>query len=192
MPDTHDAKRMARALREALAARSVTLTHSQSLELIAQTLGHADWNTLAAAAEKPAASDPVAFQDVIPILRIFDVEKAKAFYIDLLGFQVDWEHRFEPDLPLFMQVSRGGQRLHLSEHHGDATPGASVYLYLTGIDALHAELTARGSHAHIEPGPVPNMRVLVLWDPFANRIRFAERAPAQSGQPPERHVVAAR
>jgi len=30
-----------------------------------------------------------------PVLRIFDVEKAKDFYFGFLGFSVDWEHRFE-------------------------------------------------------------------------------------------------
>jgi catechol 2,3-dioxygenase-like lactoylglutathione lyase family enzyme len=43
----------------------------------------------------------------IPILRIFSVAKAKEFYVDFLGFQVDWEHRFEDVAPVYMQVSRG-------------------------------------------------------------------------------------
>jgi catechol 2,3-dioxygenase-like lactoylglutathione lyase family enzyme len=38
---------------------------------------------------------------VVPILRILDVAKAKEFYGDFLGFQIDWEHRFGPDLPLY-------------------------------------------------------------------------------------------
>ena len=62
----------------------------------------------------------------IPILRIFDEAKAREFYLGFLGFTVDWEHRFAPDLPLYMQVSRGGLVLHLSEHQGDATPGSTV------------------------------------------------------------------
>ena len=54
----------------------------------------------------------------IPVFRIFSVEKAREFYLDFLGFKVDFEHRFEPELPLFMQVSRGDCVLQLSEHHG--------------------------------------------------------------------------
>lgn len=38
-------------------------------------------------------------------------------------FRVDWEHRFEPGFPLYLQVSRDGLVLHLSEHHGDGSPG---------------------------------------------------------------------
>ncbi len=54
--------------------------------------------------------------ETIPFLRIFDVEKAKAFYVDFLGFNVDWEHTFEPNFPVYMQVSRGNCIFHLSEH----------------------------------------------------------------------------
>jgi hypothetical protein len=50
---------------------------------------------------------------VIPILRIFSVEKAREFYLDYAGFRVDWEHRFDPTAPLYMQVSRDGLVLHL-------------------------------------------------------------------------------
>jgi hypothetical protein len=39
----------------------------------------------------------------IPILRMFDVAKAREFYIGYLGFNVDFEHRFHDDAPLFMQ-----------------------------------------------------------------------------------------
>lgn len=49
MRDFRDAKAMARTLRAALAARGFEITISQSLELIAEAFGVADWNTLAAA-----------------------------------------------------------------------------------------------------------------------------------------------
>jgi catechol 2,3-dioxygenase-like lactoylglutathione lyase family enzyme len=76
----------------------------------------------------------------VPILRIFDVAKAREFYPDYLGFRTDWEHRFEPDLPLYLQISKGGCVLHLSEHYGDASPGATVFLRVTGLDDFHQDL----------------------------------------------------
>lgn len=48
MRDFRDAKAMAQTLTEALAAKSVSLSHSESLELIAKILGLRDWNVLAA------------------------------------------------------------------------------------------------------------------------------------------------
>ncbi|HEX3405984.1 MAG TPA: glyoxalase superfamily protein [Caulobacteraceae bacterium] len=190
MTDTEQAKRMARALRSGLAARSIELTHSQSLELIAQCLGHADWNTLCGA-EAPKAADAATFRRATPVLRIFDIAKAKAFYVDLLGFHIDWEHRFEPSFPLYMQVSRGGIRLHLSEHHGDGTPGSAVFIDMIGLEAFHAELKAKGSHAGIEPGPNPHMRVLRLWDPFGSQLRFAETSARAVEGPPAGYSVPA-
>jgi hypothetical protein len=49
MRDFRDAKAMARTLRASLAARGFKITISQSLELIAEAFGMADWNTLSAA-----------------------------------------------------------------------------------------------------------------------------------------------
>jgi catechol 2,3-dioxygenase-like lactoylglutathione lyase family enzyme len=74
---------------------------------------------------------PPAFQ-AIPILRIFDVDKAKEFYVGFLGFHVDWEARFDETAPLYFQISSDGLLLHLSEHHGDACPGSTVTVQVTG------------------------------------------------------------
>lgn len=49
MRDFRNAKAMAQTLRAALATKSVKITIGQSLELIAEIFGVADWNTLAAA-----------------------------------------------------------------------------------------------------------------------------------------------
>jgi uncharacterized protein len=49
MRDFRDAKAMAQTLRDTLKSKSVTLSHSESLELVAKTLGFHDWNVLSAA-----------------------------------------------------------------------------------------------------------------------------------------------
>ena len=117
--------------------------------------------------------EPIA---VIPIFRMFSPSKAREFYVDFLGFALDWEHRYEPDMPLYMQVSRGKLLLHLSEHHGDGSPGANVYVRMTGLDAFHAEITAKG-YGFLRPGVQLQSwgaRVMQVIDPFGNRIQFAE------------------
>jgi len=48
----------------------------------------------------------VAFQQAVPILRIFSVEKAREFYLDFLGFTWDWEHRFDDSAPLYARVMK--------------------------------------------------------------------------------------
>ena len=51
MRDFRDAKPMAQTLREALKAKSISITHSESLELIAKALGSHDWNELSSKIE---------------------------------------------------------------------------------------------------------------------------------------------
>jgi catechol 2,3-dioxygenase-like lactoylglutathione lyase family enzyme len=119
----------------------------------------------------------IQFQRTVPIFRIFSLEKAREFYLDFLGFKVEWEHRFEPDAPVFMQVSRGGLAINLSEHHGDGTPGSIVYVYMTGVKAWHRELTDK-KYRHNRPGLLQQdwgMTELTVTDPFNNRITFGER-----------------
>jgi hypothetical protein len=59
MRDYRDAKTMAKGLRRSLAEQQIELTHSQSLELIAQAFGFDNWNILAARIES-AQPAPVA------------------------------------------------------------------------------------------------------------------------------------
>jgi catechol 2,3-dioxygenase-like lactoylglutathione lyase family enzyme len=112
----------------------------------------------------------------IPILRIFSVEKAREFYVAFLGFSVDWEHRFDAAAPIYMQVSRAGCVLHLSEHHGDCCPGSTVFVRVTGLEGYHREITSKG-YGHLRPGLEPTFhgsRCMEVTDPFGNRIRFDE------------------
>ena len=73
----------------------------------------------------------------VPILRMLDQAKALEFYVGFLGFSIDWEHRFDANSPLYLQVSRGGCVLHLSEHFNDATPGGAP-LYGVNDSVAHA------------------------------------------------------
>lgn len=113
----------------------------------------------------------------IPILRISDVSKALEFYRDYLGFVVDWEHRFDEESPLYMQVSRGGLVLHLSEHYGDATPGSTVYVSVEAVKPVHEELSGK-NYGYLRPGiertPWGSM-CMELIDPFGNRLRLDEK-----------------
>jgi catechol 2,3-dioxygenase-like lactoylglutathione lyase family enzyme len=110
-----------------------------------------------------------------PILRIFDEAKAKEFYVGFLGFKVDCEHRFERDLPLYLQVSRDGCVLHLSEHHGDACPGAALRIETSDLTAFHQEL-AEKRYKNARPGiqAQPRGNDMSLADPFGNRLIFTD------------------
>jgi hypothetical protein len=173
----HDAKAMAKAMRERLAEKAVEISHSEALEIVARQFGFDTWNILSARieAERSAAASP-APERAIPILRIFDIPKAHEFYLGFLGMTVDWEHRFAPHMPLYTQVSRGDLILHLSEHSGDASPGATSVVYIKNIVALHKELMGK-NYRFNRPGleKADWGHEVEVIDPFGNRLRFIER-----------------
>lgn len=181
MRDFRDAKLMAKVLRQAFADRNLPITHSETLEIVADQFGLEQWNILSARidAAKAAPADPadtIKIQPPIPIFRIFAVDKAMEFYRDFLGFNVDWEHRFGENFPLYCQISRDGMLLHLSEHAGDASPGAKAFVWMSGVRALHAELTGK-DYRYMKPGleKAPWGLELTVTDPFSNRIAFCEK-----------------
>jgi hypothetical protein len=122
-------------------------------------------------------TEPIEFQQVIPILRIFDVTKADEFYLGFLGFTVDWDHRFDENAPLYRQISRSGLVLHLSEHHGDGSPGARLRVMMHGVREFHRELSEKG-YRYMRPGLETTEWGTIetgAIDPFGNMLRFCER-----------------
>ena len=116
----------------------------------------------------------MSFRNTTPILRIFDEVKAREFYVDFLGFTVDWEHRFGEALPLYMQISKDDCVLHLSEHHGDCCPGAAMRIETNELEAFQKELVAK-RYKNARPGieKMPwGSKDMSVFDPFGNRLTF--------------------
>jgi catechol 2,3-dioxygenase-like lactoylglutathione lyase family enzyme len=105
-------------------------------------------------------------EEVIPVLYVEDAGRAVDWY-RRLGFDKEWEHQFEPGLPLFVSVARGRVRLYLSEHKGDARPNTLIHLNVRDIDAVAAEF---GIAVH-EEGLAG--RECELEDRDGNRLRVA-------------------
>ena len=102
--------------------------------------------------------------EAIPVLRVTDADRACAWY-GRLGFEREWEHRFEPSLPAFLALVRDhGTRVFLSEHAGDAPPDGLVYLRVPDVEAVALEFDA----AVIQQPWGPEVR---LADPDGNRVR---------------------
>lgn len=168
---TDDVKAAAKVLRSRLAADGVEISHSLALEATAAQLGLRDWNTAAAAlASRSGLGAP------IPVLRVHDDALARDFYLRWLGFEIEWEHRFEPDLPLYVRLRRDAAVLDLSEHHGDGTPGGVVWIPIGDVSSLRYELQKRG-HPRARPGierSAPGGPTMTLTDPFGNVLRFCQ------------------
>ncbi|MGY5956466.1 glyoxalase superfamily protein [Kosakonia sp. BK9b] len=169
------AKQMAAKLKASLALREHKISYSIALEMVAHQLGFRDWNTAAATLSPEISPSQIHFNTSIPILRIFDVRKAQEFYLEFLSFSVEFEHRFEPNLPLYMGITRGGLQLHLSEHHGDASPGATIFIPMTNIALFRDELHGK-QYGYGRPEIIKQDwgDVMEVHDPFGNRLRFCQ------------------
>jgi catechol 2,3-dioxygenase-like lactoylglutathione lyase family enzyme len=112
----------------------------------------------------------------IPILRIFDVAKTKEFYIDWLGFEIEFEHVFEPGMPLYIGIKRDDITLHLSEHHGDSVPGVRIFIECNEIEKYLAELQSR-PYKYYRPSVTETFygtKEMLVQDPFGNKLSFNE------------------
>jgi len=117
-------------------------------------------------------------QRVIPTLRITDYERSKAYYVESLGFTVEWEHRFAPNLPVFMSVVRDGMQIYLSQHSGDCQVGGLVHFIISDVDAWHAEFRERAVIVAQVPNDDLGFRNMTIKDPDGNQLRFM--APAHA------------
>ena len=103
--------------------------------------------------------------EVVPIMRVADADAAVRWH-GRLGITKQWEHRFDPDCPAFVSIARGGARLFLSEHRGDAQPDTLVGLYVSDVDAVVAEFGR-------PDGETPYGCEFELRDPDGNRLRIS-------------------
>jgi catechol 2,3-dioxygenase-like lactoylglutathione lyase family enzyme len=110
----------------------------------------------------------------IPILRMYDVDATKRFYVDYLGFTLDWQED-EGDRPAYMRVSRRPAALHLSSHAGDGTPGTAIVIQVDDVAALHRELGGK-NYPFMNPGIEPRGtgKEVAVIDPASNQVRFFE------------------
>jgi catechol 2,3-dioxygenase-like lactoylglutathione lyase family enzyme len=134
-------------------ARPLPLALAQ--EIVAVEAGFADWATLkAAAGEAPKTTPPdrgaPRLQGVVPIFFVKDVPAAASYYVDKLGFEVDFLHG---NPAFYGAVSRDGVCIHLRFVHDPAFATFSARegglilasFEVTNVWALYNELQARGA-----------------------------------------------
>lgn len=118
----------------------------------------------------------------VPILRSFDAALTKEFYLDFLGFDLVFEHRFGPDAPLYMGVKSGDCEIHLSEHFGDASPGGALRIEVGDVEAMSTALNAK-AYKYAHPGwqrQEWGWDEMSIKDPSGNRLVFCTPHPPQS------------
>lgn len=111
------------------------------------------------------------FEDVAPRLPVLDIEKALAFYIDQLGFQLGWKWGNPVTHASVCRDAIGLDLIAVPEGRGGT---AMVYIRVRGVDAYFSELKQRNVAVSV-PGSKPyGMRDFEVIDPAGNRLAFGE------------------
>jgi catechol 2,3-dioxygenase-like lactoylglutathione lyase family enzyme len=124
-----------------------------------------------------SASATPQLGQAVPVLHVTSAQAARRFYVEALGFQCEFAYQAHPELtdPVYMGVLRGRAWLHLSSFSGDGVCGSVAYIIVDNVDALAAELRAKG--VAIDSGPVTQTwgnREMYVRDPDRNCLRFIQ------------------
>jgi uncharacterized glyoxalase superfamily protein PhnB len=107
----------------------------------------------------------------VPVLPIDDLDVAKRFYVDQLGFSLSWEYRDDDKRVGMLGVQRGGMKITLDWPMSGHGRNACVSLEVESADAYFDEWTKRG----VDVGRPPRneewgARTFGVTDPFGNTI----------------------
>ena len=105
------------------------------------------------------------------VIPVSDVDRAKAFYTEKIGFNADHDHTVSEEIR-FVQLSPPGSACSIAIGKGitDAAPGSVVGMQMVVADAeaAHAELVARGAEVS-DVQDLPWGRFVFFADPDGNR-----------------------
>jgi predicted enzyme related to lactoylglutathione lyase len=107
----------------------------------------------------------------VVIIPVSDVDRAKAFYVDKIGFVADHDHTVSEDVR-FVQLTPPGSACSIAFGKGltEAEPGSveGMMVVVADADAAHAELVARGADVS-DVKDLPWGRFIYFSDPDGNR-----------------------
>jgi catechol 2,3-dioxygenase-like lactoylglutathione lyase family enzyme len=112
-----------------------------------------------------ARASAAAFEGVTPILRVRSVAASLEYYVQKLGFKIDWQ------APFFASVSRGRCHIFLSE--GDrGNLGGWAWIGVEDADALFEEYRASGAKVRHPPTNYDWAYEMQVEDPDGNILRM--------------------
>jgi predicted enzyme related to lactoylglutathione lyase len=112
--------------------------------------------------------------ELIPV-PVTDVDRAKSFYVDQVGYNADHDHQVTPELR-FVQLTPSGSACSIVIGDGitDMVPGSqNIQLVVANADAARAQLVAAGVDAS-EVDNQPWGRFVYFADPDGNRWSVQE------------------
>jgi len=120
------------------------------------------------------ASTPIAFGGVTPVLRVRDAATSRDYYVQALGFSVDFQSED------FVSVSRGHCHLFLCE--GDqGNAGSWVWIDGKDVEALYEEYQRTGAKIRHPPTNYSWALEMQVEDLDGNVLRFG--SDPRAGEP---------
>ena len=117
--------------------------------------------------------------EVETVFGIGSYDEAVGFYVDWLGFNLEWEWREAPGRPVIMAISRDGVSLMLNEHP-DSPSASTLVLRVNDLGAFAEEWNSRRPNSvTIDVGPPYEIPTVSLRDPFGNRLDFEQPISAE-------------
>lgn len=120
---------------------------------------------------------------VTPVLSCADVQATLDWYRDVLGFELSWTWDNDDGVVGDAGMHRGGAGINfmLNAELAARIAGSEVMVFLSGIDALHREHTAKGAEIVSPLTDCPwGLREYTVRDPNGYLLRFAEPVEAVS------------
>jgi catechol 2,3-dioxygenase-like lactoylglutathione lyase family enzyme len=114
-------------------------------------------------------------------LPVSDVDRAKAFYVEQMGFVAEHDHAVSEEIR-FVQLTPPGSACSIAIGNGlvDSAPGSvqGIQLVVGDAAAAHEELLSRGAPA-TDPAVFPWGTFVFVDDPDGNRWALQELPPRE-------------
>jgi predicted lactoylglutathione lyase len=117
---------------------------------------------------KAASAAKIGVECIIPILRVNNLATSIRFYVDVLGFKVNWGGE---DGSTFASVSHDGRAIMLCQGE-QGHPGTWLWIGVEDIQPLFAEYSAKGTKVLEKPTNYPWAYEMKIEDPDGHVLRF--------------------
>ncbi|HWY57656.1 MAG TPA: glyoxalase superfamily protein [Terriglobales bacterium] len=117
---------------------------------------------------KATSAGKIRVECITPILRVNNLAASIRFYVDVLGFKVNWGGEEEST---FASVCRDGRSIMLSQGE-QGHPGTWMWIGVEDIEPLFAEYSAKGAKILEKPTNYPWAYEMKIEDPDGHVLRF--------------------
>ena len=110
----------------------------------------------------------IGVECIIPILNVKNVSASIRYYVDVLGFKVDWG---DGDTSTMVSVSRNGRAIMLCQE-AQGQPGTWIWIGVEDIEPLFDDYAAKGVTFRQEPTDYPWACEMRIEEPDGHVLRF--------------------